>query len=197
MKIYLMRHGETDWNQESRLQGQKDIAMNENGIRQIQELAARLRDRGISFDRIVSSPLRRAAQSAEIVAAQIGYCIEDIVMEPLLKERDFGAAEGVTYRERHTRSDAEWGMESKEALCGRALSGIKRHLGADRGKGVLFVAHGSILKAAVAALAAGKIEYDDDLQFRQGNISLLEYSQGLVTAIHPNLLDSADGFGRA
>ena len=104
MKIYLMRHGETDWNQERRLQGQKDIAMNENGIRQIQELAARLRDRGISFDRIVSSPLRRAAQSAEIVASQTGYCIEAIVLEPLLKERDFGAAEGVTYREKIGRA---------------------------------------------------------------------------------------------
>ena len=70
------------------------------------------------------------------MASQTGYSVEDIVCEPLLKERDFGAAEGILYRERHTRSDGEWGMESIEELRFRALSGIKRHLGADRGNGI-------------------------------------------------------------
>ncbi len=192
MRIYLMRHGETDWNLQRRLQGQKDIPMNENGIRQMSELAARMRDRGFSFDRIVSSPLRRALDSAEIVAAQTGYCIEEIVQEPLLIERDFGKAEGVSYQERHSRNDEEWGMESMEDLSERALSGIKRHLEADKGSGILFVAHGAVLKAAVAALTAGKIKYDNDTQFKQGNISLLEYREGQVTEIHFNLLDATD-----
>lgn len=191
-KIYLMRHGETDWNLEKRLQGQRDIALNANGMQQMRELAVRLRDRGISFDRIVSSPLCRAWESAKTVASQTGYSVEDIVCEPFLKERDFGAAEGILYRERHTRSDGEWGMESIEELRFRALSGIKRHLGADRGNGVLFVVHGSVLKAALVALTEGKIEYNDVLQFRQGDISRLEYSGEHVTEIHMNLLGGSD-----
>ena len=71
MRIYLMRHGETDWNREGRLQGRMDIAMNATGIRQMQEAGAGLRDRGISFDKILASPLRRAVESAEIIAGRV------------------------------------------------------------------------------------------------------------------------------
>ena len=77
MRLYLMRHRETDWNREGRLQGQKDIVMNANGIRQMQEVGAHLREKGITFDRVLSSPLRRSMARAEIVASQIGYRREE------------------------------------------------------------------------------------------------------------------------
>ena len=57
MKIYLVRHGQTDWNKEQKLQGQKDIPMNDEGIRQMNELADKLAVFGIQADVIISSPL--------------------------------------------------------------------------------------------------------------------------------------------
>ena len=73
MKIYLARHGETDWNSEKRFQGHRDIPMNETGIRQMEELARRIRDKGITFTGIISSPLKRARKSAEMIAEKTGY----------------------------------------------------------------------------------------------------------------------------
>ena len=193
MRIYLMRHGETDWNREGRLQGRMDIAMNATGIRQMQEAGAGLRDRGISFDKILASPLRRAVESAEIIASGIGYCRDDIVIEPLLTERSFGTAEGVTYQKRHERSDKEWGMEIVEALCCRALKGINRHIQADRGKGILVVAHGAVLKAAIVALTKGKLGFNDSLvKIVQGNVLLLEYVAEKTMEIYQVYPDHTD-----
>ena len=71
--FYLIRHGQTDWNVEHKLQGQKDIPMNDEGIRQMNDLADKLAETGLTFDLIISSPLDRAKTSAEIIAEKIKY----------------------------------------------------------------------------------------------------------------------------
>ena len=65
MKIYLIRHGETDWNLEQRLQGATDIPLNENGLELARETAKGLQD--VPFDVVYTSPLTRARQTAEII----------------------------------------------------------------------------------------------------------------------------------
>lgn len=94
MLIYFMRHGETDWNIVRRMQGRSDIPLNQNGLRQAQEAAAAMRD--IPIDRILTSPLQRAQQTAQAVAA--GRDVP-VLVEELLTEMDFGDLEGLLLRE--------------------------------------------------------------------------------------------------
>ncbi|MCQ9615816.1 histidine phosphatase family protein [Paenalcaligenes niemegkensis] len=91
--FWLIRHGETSWNAERRLQGWQDIPLNEVGIAQANELAAYLASNplDITFDLLVSSDLKRASQTAEIACAHMGL---DLILEPGLRERGFGIWEG-------------------------------------------------------------------------------------------------------
>lgn len=92
MKIYLMRHGETDWNKVRRLQGQSDVPLNEHGIELAEKTAEGLKD--VTFDAIFSSPLQRALVTAEIMA---GEGAAKIVTDGRLKEMNFGIYEGQSY----------------------------------------------------------------------------------------------------
>ena len=94
MKIYLIRHGETDWNKLRRLQGQADIPLNEFGRQLARETEPTLRD--VPFDRIYTSPLKRARETAELVTAGRNL---PIIEEPRLKEMGFGEFEGLCCRE--------------------------------------------------------------------------------------------------
>lgn len=89
MEIYLFRHGETDWNRDRRLQGQSDIPLNEFGRELAAETAGAVRD--ISFDRAFCSPLRRAAETAEII---LGARDIPLVRDRRLMEINFGEYEG-------------------------------------------------------------------------------------------------------
>ena len=73
MKFYLLRHGQTDWNLEGRLQGHKNIPMNRNGVKQMMEIAEHLHEINFKVDYIISSPLDRAKESARIVAEKIEF----------------------------------------------------------------------------------------------------------------------------
>ncbi|MCD8198359.1 MAG: histidine phosphatase family protein [Lachnospiraceae bacterium] len=90
MDIYLMRHGETEWNRIRRLQGITDIPLNENGITEAKRAAEGLRD--VPFDRIYTSPLIRAKQTAEIVRGNRSI---EIIETEGLKEISFGEYEGL------------------------------------------------------------------------------------------------------
>lgn len=89
-KLCVTRHGETDWNIAQILQGWIDVPMNDTGRRQSQDLAESLA--GFNFSRICSSPLRRSAETAEIIAAIWGLPPPDLYEG--LKERNFGLIQG-------------------------------------------------------------------------------------------------------
>lgn len=90
MKIYVVRHGQTNWNVENRLQGNIDIPLNSTGIKQAQDLAKTLKN--IEADFILSSPLQRAFDTASIINQ---YKNLNIHIEPRLIERGFGVFEGL------------------------------------------------------------------------------------------------------
>lgn len=92
MIIYLMRHGETEWNKEGRLQGQSDIPLNELGLELAEKTAVGLRD--IRFDAAFSSPLQRALATAETI---VGDRKLPVVTDDRLKEMHFGANEGAYF----------------------------------------------------------------------------------------------------
>ena len=93
-RIYLLRHGQSTGNAQGVYQGWSDYPLDETGIRQVRALAARWKAEKISFDRIVSSPLQRAHQTAEIIAAALGDIPIDL--DENWKERDNGALSGLT-----------------------------------------------------------------------------------------------------
>jgi uncharacterized phosphatase len=93
----LLRHGQTDWNIDLRLQGSTDIPLNETGRNQAR-LAASVLNRE-DWDVIIASPLSRAKDTADIVALEFGM---NVVVVPELIERSFGVAEGLTLRKPST-----------------------------------------------------------------------------------------------
>lgn len=89
--IYIFRHGETDWNNLGKLQGQTDIELNEKGILQAKNISKYIKN--IEFNKIFTSPLKRAMKTAEIVANDLN--IKNIIAENDLIECDFGDGNGV------------------------------------------------------------------------------------------------------
>ncbi|HAS28303.1 MAG TPA: alpha-ribazole phosphatase [Dehalococcoidia bacterium] len=94
LKLYLIRHGQTELNKVRRFQGRIDVPLNETGIGQAQKLALRLSSEPL--DKIYTSPLSRAQQTAEIIRSSHQI---DIMTNEELVEMSFGSLEGKTYRE--------------------------------------------------------------------------------------------------
>jgi len=94
MKLYLVRHGETEWNHLRKMQGQMDIPLNEYGIELAEKTAEGMKE--IKFDRIFASPLVRARKTAEYLA---GNCGLEVETDDRLKEINFGEGEGSNINE--------------------------------------------------------------------------------------------------
>lgn len=147
--LFLVRHGETVDNANKIMQGQTQGQLNEEGVRQAQQLRERLA--GTSIDAVVSSDLKRAVDTARIVAGPHGLEVETT---PLLRERDWGSFTG---RYIPDLKDEVWpdDIETLDAMlarAGRFLSFIKAQY---PGKTVLAVGHG-IINKAIQAVFYGK-----------------------------------------
>lgn len=94
MHLLLIRHGETDWNNERRIQGNTDTPLNTNGIAQAKQLAMRIA--GEKLDALYASPLARARVTAEIIADKVGVAL---ILDDRLKEKGLGDLEGLTVEE--------------------------------------------------------------------------------------------------
>jgi broad specificity phosphatase PhoE len=144
--LLLVRHGETDWNADGRLQGQTDRPLSDFGRRQAQQLAEELADE--ELEAIYASDLVRARETAEIVGDRLGL---PVVLDADLREKDWGTWEGLTAVE---RDRVEFVGESTEEHEERILSALRRI--ADHhphGGRVLVVTHGgSMRRVQTAAL---------------------------------------------
>ncbi|OMF33842.1 histidine phosphatase family protein [Paenibacillus sp. FSL H8-0548] len=148
MLIGFVRHGKTDWNAEGKIQGQTDIPLNEEGIKQAIALANRLSNEAPIWDAVISSDLKRAHATALIIAEKLNITLLD--GDSRLRERYFGEVEGTTEQERHER----WGKEWKESAAGVEPSGDVRARGLNAlqewqheypSRNLLVVSHGSFL----------------------------------------------------
>lgn len=143
--LLLVRHGETDWNADGRLQGQTDRPLSEYGRRQARQLAEELA--GEEFDAIYASDLSRARETAEIVGARLGL---PVALDSDLREKDWGTWEGLTPVE---RDRVEFVGESTEAHQERMLRALRRISERHPDGGVLVVTHGgSMRRVQTAAL---------------------------------------------
>ncbi len=156
--IILTRHGETDWNSNFRIQGHTDIDMNKNGASQAEALAERLARETI--DAIYTSDLSRAADTAEAVRRRLPDA--RFMKTPVLRERNWGALEGLTREEiktgfpddaaRLAAGDPDYapaGGESKNQVRARVHGFLDSLVSENKGKTVLVVTHGGICAMAM------------------------------------------------
>lgn len=162
-EILLIRHGETAWNAKKRLQGHLDIPLNATGERQAVALGRALRDE--SLDAIIASDLQRARQTAQAIVAPRGM---QVLIEPDLRERCYGAFEGMLYGEisqRYPQDYAAWQARDIDArfpqgesvaetlreFSQRAISTIIRIASEGKYRKVALVSHGGVLECAYRA----------------------------------------------
>lgn len=179
--IYLVRHGLTDWNEKGLFQGQTDIPLNKKGEEQARAVAKKFLK--IKFDAVFSSDLVRAKRTAEIIALEKKIAIKTT---KLLRERDFGSFEGRHLKEvlKELKTDIknlrrtislkakELGVESDEEIMIRFLSFLREIAIAWRGKKVLVVTHGSVLRIFLLKLGFVTPEENDLLEIK--NLAIIK-----------------------
>lgn len=187
--MLAIRHGETAWNVDTRIQGQLDVPLNDTGRWQAQRLALALADERI--DALYASDLLRAMQTAQTLAAT-SRCA--IIADAGLRERGFGKFEGLTFREvaerwpeqseRWRRRDPDFGPEGGEVLrdfYARCVRTITRLAAAHPGQAIAVVAHGGVMDCLYRA--ATRLELQAPRSWELGNASinrLLYTPQGLT-----------------
>lgn len=166
--IGLLRHGQTDWNIDMRLQGISDIPLNETGHTQA-KLAAEILSSG-DWEHVISSPLSRAKVTARYVADALG--LSEISVHDLLLERSFGDAEGSSYEDWKERLQAgihAEGAESIEQLEVRVQLLLDELATSYSGKAVLAVSHGALIRKLIGFVSNGEFPREGE---RFGNASL-------------------------
>ena len=152
--ICIIRHGETDWNASGRLQGCEDIELNDAGREQAHKLAHYLGRE--PWDVIVSSPLKRAYETACIIASNIS--LQDIQVIDEFKERNYGLASGLLPEERRSRfpDGTIPGQEEFEHLRIRAMDSLTRIATDHAGKRIIVVSHGALTNSILYTLSGGE-----------------------------------------
>jgi probable phosphoglycerate mutase len=207
--IILIRHGETAWNAERRLQGHLDIPLNAEGERQARLLAEALAPGRI--DLLVSSDLQRARQTAQAVAMLRGLPLQ---IEPGLRERCYGGFEGLLYAEIEQRFPVEFAAwqgrdidgilpdgknrgETFRAFFDRATEAILALAAAHPGQTLALVAHGGVLECAYRLALGLSLETPRDFKVYNASINrfrveegrLVLESWGEVSHLRPAVLD--------
>jgi broad specificity phosphatase PhoE len=163
----LLRHGQTDWNIDLRLQGSTDIPLNETGKEQARQAALALNPE--DWDLIIASPLSRARDTAEIIAQELSM---NVVIVPELIERSFGAAEGLdhaSWRKLYESHLPIEGLESLEDLRLRTYLLLDLIANEYSGQRVLAVSHGAFIRKALTIVTNGELPRDGE---RLSNASL-------------------------
>ncbi|CAN7617550.1 histidine phosphatase family protein [Rhizobacter sp. LjRoot28] len=177
-RILAIRHGETAWNVDTRIQGQLDIPLNDTGRWQAGRLAAAVREEGL--DAVYSSDLLRAHETAQAVSCGAGL---ELVVDPGLRERAFGVFQGLTFAEiearwpeqalRWRKRDPAFGPEGGEALRDfyeRCVGAVARIASAHPGQSIAVVAHGGVMDCLYRA--ATRIDLQAPRSWQVGNASL-------------------------
>ena len=161
MMIYIVRHGETQWNADGRIQGRRDIELNENGRRQAEAAAEALR--GKSFQALITSPLSRAKQTGAILAqfAQIAEVREDARIVEKVQ-----------------------GAESLEEVAARMAEAFDEYVQQYDGD-ILVVSHGAAITALLKRLDPQLQRMH--VHLNNASFSLLEWKDGAFTVINYNL----------
>lgn len=202
--ILLIRHGETAWNAERRLQGHLDIPLNAEGERQAAALGAALANEHI--DTVISSDLARARQTAEAIvrarAARVGNgaVVGEVQTDPQLRERCYGGFEGLLYSEiaaRFPLQFAAWQARNVDAVLppgknqgetfrgffDRVTTAILAHAARHPGQTLALVAHGGVLECAYRSALSLSLETPRDFKVHNASINRFVVAQGRLKLV--------------
>jgi uncharacterized phosphatase len=150
-ELYLVRHGETDWNQQRRIQGLTDIPLNDTGRMQARATGRLLARR--RWDGVFSSPLRRALETAEIIAEELGLPEPQTI--DALVERNYGDAEGMNFADierKYPDRASVPGQESREDVVARVLPALHELAAAHPDQALVVVSHGGAIRSVLTAV---------------------------------------------
>jgi uncharacterized phosphatase len=150
--LYLVRHGETDWNAQRRIQGSTDIPLNATGRMQAQTTGELLARR--SWDGIYASPLSRAVETASIIAALVGLGQPATIAA--IVERNYGEAEGLNWEEIDRQFPGDTpvlGRETHGEVAARVVPALVSLAVSRPGESLIVVTHGGVIRSLVGAVA--------------------------------------------
>jgi probable phosphoglycerate mutase len=187
-KLCLIRHGETNWNTERRLQGHTDIPLNEKGVLQARQMAQAIKNSKLLFDVLYTSDLKRAADTANAIVELFGV---EARVDSALRERHFGALQGLTIQEApllqpviwqaHITRDLEHDLEGGESIQQFAL---RVHTTLDKiqeqhsGKTILLVSHGGTLDMMYRIASKQDLITERVASVPNASLNWITYQQG-------------------
>lgn len=188
--LTLVRHGQTDWNLDRRIQGATDIPLNETGRADARAAAAALS--GSTHHAIYASPLVRAHETAVIIADALG--LDAPIAAPDMRERTFGDGEGLLVAEYLSRYEG-WGAtpdgaESMAEVRERALSALdaivreSRRRSAPAAESVIVVTHGGVIRSLLDHASGGTLPPRDQ-PLRNGSVHRFEASPEVLRLLEP------------
>lgn len=190
-RLIVLRHGETAWNQDTRIQGHTDIALNPTGLWQAQRLGQALADEPLAA--VYASDLSRAFITAQAVARHQGL---DVTPEVGLRERSFGSLEGLTWAEIETQHpeaarlwrsrEPDWaphGGESLTVLQARVLGVLHRLAARHVGEQIALVAHGGVLDIIYRAATGQALQAPRTWQLKNAAINRVLWTPESLTLI--------------
>lgn len=187
MKLFLIRHGQTDWNIQGKIQGSCDIELNDTGIKQAEELNKKILERNYQFSKIYSSPKVRAFKTAEILSKATN--VECILMNGL-EEINLGEWEGLSWREVEEKYPIlyeEWVAdrrytkppkgESYQNMLQRVLCAIYKII-SESHENVVVVTHSAVIMCIQCYLT--NTPFNEMLKFQVDNASITEIDSELL-----------------
>ena len=178
MLLYLVRHGETDWNRQRRIQGTTDIPLNATGRDQAARTGALLATR--DWDAVVASPLSRAVETASIIAAEVG--LPAPTTDDRLVERNYGEAEGLDFEELQRLFPDDTpvpGREKRSAVAARAIEALMDIARRHPDEAVIVVSHGGLIRSVLRVV-------DPDGEhgmITNGSVHSFRYDDGALSLI--------------
>lgn len=181
----FIRHGQTDWNKANLVQGLTDNPLNGTGRQQAEKVAVYLKDRDPEWDLIITSPLRRARETAEIIARTIGHG-KPIVNNDGFRERSFGSLEGMVLDEATYRmifAEQAPGLESLRDLRKRTTRALLALEG--KAEKVLICAHAQVIKSVITAVEPG---FDFRFPLKNSSLNYFIVENGEIKMIAFNIV---------
>lgn len=202
MTVYLvlLRHGESRWNLENRFTGFTDVELSENGVKEAAEAGKRLAAAGIAFDRVFTSTLKRANETARIALENAGQgaLLSGMVRHDDLRERDYGDLTGLNKDETRARYGEEqvhiWRRSydvrppGGECLRDVVENRVRPYYEAEiapllaRGENILVAAHGNSLRALLIILGVETPETINKAEMPTGIPLVFEMEGGAIKA---------------
>ena len=184
MVLYFVRHGETDWNREARLQGSRDIPLNAFGRVQAEEAGRRLGALipDLAAVDFVASPLERTRHTMEAIRAALGLAPSDYARDARLTELRFGRWEGQTWKEIRRREPVaakarevdRWGFVPAEGESYAMLAERLRPFLDERRRDAIVVSHGGVARAMLALVAGVPQGEAPRVAIWQGRVLMIE-----------------------